>query len=122
MKITNFNFKVNVVMSCLRLRVNVDYLLLLYDFFVEGLPKKSDTSASPIRNEKVINKPEVAFNESTDAEITPLQRLMFNIRIENPQFILYENQFEPNKSNTLIIDVNIIMSTCIVLIKLSFLI
>jgi hypothetical protein len=84
----------------------VDYLLLLYDFFVEGLPKKSNGSASPIKNERTSNKTEFAFNESIEAESAPPQLMQFELRFENPQFILYENQFEPNKSNTVIIDVN----------------
>jgi hypothetical protein len=82
-------------------------LLLLYDFFVEGLPKKSDLSESPIINERTVSKSEFGLNERIEIERTPSQRLMFNVRIENPQFILYENQFEPNKSNTVIIDVTI---------------
>lgn len=30
--------RVSVILSCLRMCVNVDYLITLYDFFVEGLP------------------------------------------------------------------------------------
>ena len=30
--------RVTVVLSCLRMCVNVDYLISLYDFFVEGVP------------------------------------------------------------------------------------
>ena len=48
------------------------------------------------------SKVEFVFTESETTNTA--QRLSCNVRIENPQFILYENQFEPQKSNTLIID------------------
>lgn len=79
--------------------VNVDYLLTLYDFFIEGLPKGSETIQINGKEALVLAEEEIAPSIN--------QRIFCDVKIENPQFILYENQFELQKSNSLIIDVNI---------------
>ncbi|CAF0704730.1 unnamed protein product [Brachionus calyciflorus] len=85
--------KIDADISFLRVCVNVDYLLTLYDFFIEGIPKKI---------EERIEKVDFTINEEELLAVN--QRLYCNVKIENPQFILYENQYEFNNSNSLIID------------------
>ena len=92
---------VNVDLSFLRVCVNVDYILLLNDFFIDGLPK--NTSESVDLTKKIENAIEKSKTE--EKQLEQQQKLTCNIRIENPQFILYENQFELWKTNSLIIDV-----------------
>jgi len=99
-----------VNLSFLRVCVNVDYLLLLYDFFVECLPR-SETDQSMSRKVDSLEKkiPKIAKEKISDLKqehLNSQQTLICDIRIENPQFILYENQYELHKTNSLIIDVN----------------
>ncbi len=75
--------------------INVDYLLLLNDFFVNGLPKNDNS----FKKTKSISKVDVVESEIANG------RLSCEIRIEHPQFVLFENQFELRKTNSLIIDV-----------------
>ncbi len=84
-------------LSCLRICLNVDYLLLLHDFFVDGLPNTNaiNTQNPPIVDDQVLEELKLKLNE---------QRLFCDVRIENPQFILYENQHALTKSNCLVID------------------
>ena len=88
----------------MRLCVNVDYLLLLHDFFIDGLPVEK------LPAEK-LEKAKKSSTVESPALTTPVeqvnQRMLCEIRIENPQFILFENQFELKKTNSLIIDVTI---------------
>ena len=101
--------KVNVNLSFLRVCVNVDYLLLLYEFFVEGLPTNESNQVvsrkvdSP--NKKLPKIAEQKLSEFKQEQLNSQQTLVCDIRIENPQFILYENQYELRKTNSLIIDV-----------------
>ncbi len=92
--------RLTTTLSCLRVCINIDYLLLLHDFFVDGLPKSKNTTVIPskdltIKEDKVIEELKLKLDE---------QRLFCDIRIENPQFILYENQHALTKSNCLVID------------------
>jgi hypothetical protein len=101
--------RISTTLSNLRLCVNVDYLLLLHDFFVDGLPKKYVTEsmiddslseeASPRKSARQKIK-KIVKEEIRDVN----QRLFCEVKIENPQFILYENQFQLKKTNSLIID------------------
>lgn len=79
----------------MRLCVNVDYLLILYDFFIEGLPKKDESNG---------RENQVDFGINEDEILQMSQRVFCDVKIVNPQFILYENQFDISKSNSLIID------------------
>jgi hypothetical protein len=91
--------------NCLRLCVNVDYLLLLHDFFIQGLPKQDNLEHSLSEREDREAGKFVSFDvEESDSQSNKLKILCI-LNIENPQFIIYENQFEPSKSNSLIIDV-----------------
>jgi hypothetical protein len=94
-------------MSCLRLCVNVDYLLLIYSFFVEGLPNvpasTNSSSSKEIVEDKSLN---LSLNDSVELAEMANQRLLVDFRIEHPQFILYEDQHELKKSNSLIVDVS----------------
>lgn len=95
---------INVNLSFLRVCVNADYLLLLYDFFVEGLPKK-ELDAQELVVAKKLNDSEPALPSIVeDLEDILKQKLLCDVRIEHPQFILYENQHELWKTNSLIID------------------
>ena len=100
--------RISTIISNLRLCVNVDYLLLLHDFFVDGLPKKNvqekvdyslieETSPHTSTRQKI---KKAVKEEIHDAN----QRLFCEVKIENPSILLYENQFELKKSNSLIID------------------
>ena len=85
-------------------------MLLLYDFFVECLPKtvENDQSISRKVNSLEKNIPKIAkekISELKQEQLNSQQTLICDIRIENPQFILYENQYELHKTNSLIIDV-----------------
>ncbi len=101
--------RISTTLSNLRLCVNVDYLLLLHDFFVDGLPKKHVTEsmlddslseeASPRKSARQKIK-KIVKEEIRDVN----QRLFCEVKIENPQFILYEDQFQLKKTNSLIID------------------
>lgn len=125
-------FLVKGTIECLRLCVNVDYLLLLYEFFVEGLPKRHDELDNPIaeqrydpdssKNTLTVVKKEHNLSESSGLEssssATTLnvaagvtagaadvrQRVVCELRVEYPQFILYEDQYELKRSNSLIVD------------------
>lgn len=99
---------VNTSIDFLRLRVNVDYLILLYDFFIEGLPRQNVGEEMPISPISP-GKDQFSFNPDTvesQAQAGTEQRFFCDVHIRNPQIILYENQFEPQKSNMIIIDVN----------------
>lgn len=108
-------FLVNGVMSCLRLCVNIDYLLMLYEFFIESLPKSPSSpslskSATGERLEDLsasMTSMSTSFAPDLDSPsdlAKPNQKLYCDFRIENPQFILYENQLELKRSNSLIMD------------------
>ena len=101
----------NVCLSCLRLCVNVDYLLLLYDFFLLESASKQG----------VERRESVGDREAIEVEANP-QRLFCEIRIENPQFVLYENQFELKESNSLIVDVSDFQALKILSTKMRYLI
>ncbi|RNA17062.1 vacuolar sorting-associated 13C isoform X2, partial [Brachionus plicatilis] len=86
--------------SFMRVCLNVDYLLTLYEFFIEGIPKK---------NESITDRIDLELSEEQSFNMN--QRLFCEINVENPQFIFYEDQNEFTKSNSFIIDA---------LIKLNF--
>jgi hypothetical protein len=95
--------KIILNFNCFRLCVNIDYLFLLYDFFIDGLPKetidgsktKSIKDNKVVKNE-VVNRP-LTIDTSNDL-------LFCDIMIEKPQFIIYESQYDIKNSNSLIID------------------
>ena len=96
--------KISTIISNLRLCVNVDYLLLLHDFFVDGLPKKTTPQSldSSLLEEA---SPTSKFKKSPNKEDDQVnQRIFCELKFENPQFILYENQHELKRTNSLIID------------------
>lgn len=125
-------FLVKGTIECLRLCVNVDYLLLLYEFFVEGLPRRHDELDNPSSGEQrfdpdsskntlTVVKKEHNLSESSGLEssssATTLnvattaaaagsvrERVVCELRVEYPQFILYEDQYELKRSNSLIVD------------------
>jgi hypothetical protein len=68
----------------------MDYLILIYDFFVGGWP----TAKQPPAKIQPETKPP-AF-EKSDA-------IYWNFEFDNPRFILYEDQFDYKKSNVLIL-------------------
>jgi vacuolar protein sorting-associated protein 13A/C len=93
---------IRCLVNNLRLCVNVDYLLLLYGFFVEGLPKSVDTQA--LKQESVDKIKKINIVVGDDDKSNARQIFLCEVKIENPQFVLYENQFDIKKSNSIVID------------------
>lgn len=87
----------------------MDYLILLNEFFVEGLPQpnnefdleKEDESKQAL---STLSKSSVDPNELLGQQRKIEQNIKCDFKIQNPQFILYENQYELKKSNSLIVD------------------
>lgn len=88
--------KINFHLSFMRVCLNIDYLLTLYEFFVEGIPKK---------NELAIDQIDLELSDQESFNMN--QRLFCDVIVENPQFIFYENQNELLRSNSFIIDVTL---------------
>ncbi len=105
--------RISAIISNLRLCVNVDYLLLLHDFFVDGLPKKivQETIDYSLIEENSPNTTRQKVKKILKEELNDdNQRFFCEVKIENPSILLYEDQFELKKSNSLIIDGTIFLN------------
>ena len=101
-----------MTVSFLRLCVNVDYILLLTDFFVNyelGTPvAPAAVQAPPVPATSTNEKESTGTGlELPAASITTgNDNFAIEIKVESPQFILFENQYELRKSNSFKIDVS----------------
>ena len=98
---------VDLSVNFLRLCVNVDYLLSLADFFTINVDKQGNQEIQSQSNKKDSNS-----KQSTD--IVPIksndkEQMIIIVKLENPQFILYENQYDLKKSNSVKIDGSIMI-------------
>jgi hypothetical protein len=108
------NLKVDAIITNFRLCVNVDYLILLYEFFVESLPlsndlKENDEKLKKSKKELIeekLDKIKTFANDDSQSK-DEKQSIIVRIKLDSPQFIVYENQFELKKTNCLILEVTI---------------
>ena len=88
----------------MRLCVNVDYILLIIDFFVNY------ELCTPAASAAVhVSSPTTTTNSIellTAGIATGNNNFAIEIKVESPEFILFENQYELRKSNSFKIDVS----------------
>lgn len=83
--------KIFVNMSCIRVCLSIDYLMVLQEFFINGLPSGKQKASQ--------NKTLAESKAEDDGSVTVIE-----VTIENPQLVLVENQIDITKSNNLFID------------------
>jgi hypothetical protein len=86
-----------VNLNSLRLCISVDYAVFLYDFFVGGL----SSSNAEILTDRLVDELAKSVEKSNR-----ISSYTYELRIENPQIILVEDQLDIENTNTFILDVS----------------
>ncbi len=80
-------------LSSLRFCISIDYLVVLYDFFINGL---TSSPTNTITTTAIGDRSEIKINDISTTSTSV---------IENPQVVLVENQLDIENTNTFILDV-----------------